>query len=58
MKARGLSIVNVSDEAVRQWLEVVESAYPRVRENLVPPEIFDRVRTLRDEHRSTEANQP
>jgi TRAP-type C4-dicarboxylate transport system substrate-binding protein len=58
MKSRGLSIVNVPDEAVREWLQVVESAYPRVRENLVPPEIFDRVRKLRDEHRATEANQP
>jgi TRAP-type C4-dicarboxylate transport system substrate-binding protein len=58
MKSRGLSIVNVSEEAVTEWLKVVESAYPQVRQNLVPPEIFDRVRQLRNEYRSTEAQQP
>lgn len=58
MTKRGLEIVTVSDAARSEWLGVAEKAYPRVRENLVPPEIFDQVQTLRDQYRNERANQP
>ena len=52
MTKRGLKIVKISDEVLSEWREVVEKAYPRVRENLVTPAIFDRVQKLRDEFRA------
>jgi hypothetical protein len=52
MTKRGLKIVKISDEVLSQWRETVEKAYPRVRENLVTPEIFDRVLRLRNEFRA------
>ena len=58
MTKRGLTLVEVSDDTVDQWREVAQRAYPRVRENLVPPEVFDRVEELRDEFRARQANQP
>ena len=52
MTKRGLEIVKISDAVLSQWRETVEKAYPRVRENLVTPEIFDRVLRLRNEFRA------
>ncbi len=54
MKKRGLEMVSVSDEDVAAWRQTVEKAYPKVREKLVPPEMFDRVKKLRDEFRATQ----
>jgi TRAP-type C4-dicarboxylate transport system substrate-binding protein len=53
MKKRGLEIVSVDDDAVAEWHQTAEKAYPQVREKLVPPEMFDRVKRLRDEFRAT-----
>ena len=58
MVKRGLEIVPVSDAVRSEWRGVAEKAYPRVRENLVPREIFDQVQTLRDQYRAEQANQP
>ncbi len=55
MKSRGLELVPVTDAMVKEWTETVEKAYPRVRESLVPPPIFDEVQRLRDEYRKTQA---
>ncbi len=55
MKSRGLDVVPVSGELVNEWTETVKKAYPRVRESLVPPAIFDEVVRLRDEYRKTAA---
>ena len=55
MKSRGLEVVPVSDELVNEWTETVKKAYPRVRESLVPPAIFDEVVRLRDEYRKAAA---
>ena len=52
MTKRGLTVVAISDEIRAEWRAVAEKAYPQVRENLVPPEIFDRVMKLRDAFRS------
>ena len=58
MTKRGLKVIDVTDEILDEWRAVAEKAYPRVRENLVPPEVFDRVEALRDEFRARQANQP
>ncbi|HJS75458.1 MAG TPA: TRAP transporter substrate-binding protein DctP [Vicinamibacteria bacterium] len=58
MKSRGLSIVPVEDAIVEEWAQTVEKAYPRVRESLVPPSIFDEVVRLRDEYRKTRTGAP
>lgn len=55
MKSRGLDLVPVTDAMVKEWTETVEKAYPRVRESLVPPSIFDEVVRLRNEFRKTQA---
>ncbi len=52
MKKRGLKVVPVDAEAKAEWNETAENAYPQVREKLVPPEMFDRVKRLRDEFRA------
>ncbi len=53
MKKRGLEIVSVDGAALAEWRQTAEKAYPQVREKLVPPEVFDRVKKLRDEFRAT-----
>ena len=56
MMKRGLEVIDVTDEILDEWRAVAEKAYPRVRENLVPPEVFDHVEELRDEFRARQAN--
>jgi TRAP-type C4-dicarboxylate transport system substrate-binding protein len=58
MTKRSLQVIDVTDDIVAEWREVAKKAYPRVREDLVPPEIFDRVEALRDEFRALQANEP
>ncbi len=58
MTKRGLNVIDISDDVLTEWRAVAEKAYPRVRDDLVPPEIFDRVERLRDEFRTQQANQP
>jgi TRAP-type C4-dicarboxylate transport system substrate-binding protein len=53
MKSRGLQVLSLNDEARAEWRQAAEGAYPRVRGNLVPPEIFDEVVRLRDEYRAS-----
>lgn len=60
MQSRGLKIVEITKADEDAWSAAAEKAYPRVREELVPPDIFDRVVELRDEFRAAnrKANQP
>jgi TRAP-type C4-dicarboxylate transport system substrate-binding protein len=58
MTKRGLNVIDISDDVLNEWRAVAQKAYPRVRDDLVPPEIFDRVEELRDEFRAQQANQP
>lgn len=52
MKSRGLEIIEASSEFEAAWLETAEKIFPLVREQLVPPPVFDRVIRLRDEFRA------
>lgn len=57
MKSRGLRVVEVDEATVQSWVEVAKKAYPRVRDDLVPGEVFDDVVRLRDEFRSQGAHE-
>jgi hypothetical protein len=48
----------VDDAIVGEWRQAVQKAYPRVRESLVPPAIFDEVVRLRNEYRKTGTGAP
>ena len=52
MKARGLSVVTLSEKELAAWRADVEEAYPKLRGSYVDPELFDQVMRLRDEYRS------
>jgi TRAP-type C4-dicarboxylate transport system substrate-binding protein len=52
MKSRGLQVWPVDEEAAAEWRRAAESAYSRIRGKMVPPEIFDEVKRLRDEFQS------
>jgi len=44
------------DEATRaSWRKEVEAIYPKLRDRLVPGDLFDQARRLRDEYRASRA---
>ncbi len=49
MAKRGLKVVPVSDDALKQWQALTRSLYPEIRGKIIPAEYFDRVLQLRDE---------
>jgi TRAP-type C4-dicarboxylate transport system substrate-binding protein len=51
MQKRGLNVVDLNDDELRQWQSEAEAAYPRIRGSYVDAELFDEVRALRDEFR-------
>lgn len=55
MKARGLKVWEINDEIMQEWQERTEAAYPRIRTDLLTPEIFDKVQRLRDTYRAGKA---
>lgn len=52
MKKRGLSVITLDAATVAEWRREVEQAYPKLRGRLVPADLFDEVRRLRDEFRA------
>jgi hypothetical protein len=52
MQQNGLTVHQPSPEVEAAWLAAAEGVYPKIRGTLVPAEIFDEVRRLRDAHRS------
>lgn len=55
MKARGLQVWEVDSEARTEWQKETSKAYPRIRQDLVTPELFDQVVALVKEFRSRNA---
>jgi TRAP-type transport system periplasmic protein len=53
MQKRGLEVVKLDAAARQQWHQEVEKVYPKLKEKLVPPELFERAKKLRDEYRAS-----
>ena len=58
MQKRGVNVVHVSDAQPGQVAGGAEVAYPRVRGQLITPELFDEAKRLREEFRSRPATAP
>ena len=52
MKKRGLRITTPDAATLAEWRREVEEAYPKLRGRLVPAELFDEAKRLRDDFRS------
>ena len=55
MQKRRLQVIRVDAATVQEWRREAEGVYPKVRGGMVPVELFDEVRKLRDEYRTTTA---
>jgi len=53
MQKRRLQVIQVDAAALAEWHREAEGVYPKVRGGMVPAELFDEVRKLRDEYRAT-----
>ncbi len=53
MVKRGLQVVPVSPEALKEWEALTRSVYADIRGKIVPTEYFDEVLRLRDEFRAS-----
>ena len=51
MRKHGLTVQAASAEIEAEWLKAAEGVYPKIRGAIVPADIFDEVRRLRDEFR-------
>ena len=53
MRKRGLVVHRPAPEHLRQWDELVERLYPRIRGSIVPAETFDEVFAHLEAYRAT-----
>lgn len=52
MEKRGLKVTKITPEIEAEWRAAAESVYPKIREKLVPPDIFDQTMKLLQEYRA------
>jgi TRAP-type transport system periplasmic protein len=57
MKKRGLRVHAVTPEIEAAWRKAAEEVYPKIRGTIVPADMFDEVRRLLQEFRSSGARQ-
>jgi len=50
-KKTTLTIIHADSTTIAQWRKETESAYPKIRGKIVPPDLFDEARRLCDEYR-------
>ncbi|MBN2319271.1 MAG: TRAP transporter substrate-binding protein DctP [Acidobacteria bacterium] len=55
MQKKGLVVHPVSPEVEKEWLELNDIIYPKIRGNIVPADIFDEVQRLVAEYRAKES---
>jgi len=53
MVENGLKVNHISPSVEAEWRELVEDIYPQIRGKIVPADVFDEVRTYRDEFRNS-----
>lgn len=51
MQQFGLNVVHADASAQAEWQKLAESLYPKFKATMVPPDLFDEVKRLRDEYR-------
>ena len=51
MEQFGLNVVKADPKAQAEWRQLAESIWPKLRGTMVPPDLFDEVKRLRDEYR-------
>ncbi len=51
MQQFGLNVVHADAKALAEWRQLSESIWPKLRATMVPPDLFDEVKRLRDEYR-------
>jgi TRAP-type C4-dicarboxylate transport system substrate-binding protein len=52
MEKRGLKVTKPTPDDIADWGKFMDEAYPKVRGNMVPAEMFDHVVTLVKEYRA------
>lgn len=52
MQKRGLAVVTLDERTRAEWRREVEAIYPKLKDRLVPADLFDRATRLRDEYRA------
>lgn len=52
MQKRKLQAVHAEPDVLAEWRREAERIYPKLRGSMIPAELFDEVRKLRDEYRS------
>jgi TRAP-type C4-dicarboxylate transport system substrate-binding protein len=55
MQKRGLQVVKLDDATRALWRREVEAVWPKLKDRLVPADLFDRATKLRDEYRNGRA---
>ena len=53
MQKRRLQVIHVDDATVLEWRKDAEGVYPKLRGAVIPADLFDEVRRLRDERRAS-----
>ncbi|HTW63487.1 MAG TPA: TRAP transporter substrate-binding protein DctP [Bryobacteraceae bacterium] len=53
MQQFGLNVVHADAKAVAEWRQLAEGIWPKLRGPVVPADLFDQVRQLRDGYRKT-----
>jgi len=53
MQQFGLNVVHPDAKATAEWRQLAESIWPKLRGTMVPADLFDEVKRLRDEFRKT-----
>jgi TRAP-type C4-dicarboxylate transport system substrate-binding protein len=51
-KVNKLNVIHADAAVVAEWRKEVENVYPKIRGKIVPADLFDEVRRLRDEYRA------
>ena len=52
MKEHGLRVISSTPSIEAAWQKTAEEIYPKIRGTIVPPQVFDEVKRLRDEYRA------
>jgi cation transport ATPase len=53
MQQFGLNVVHGDAQAVAEWRQLAEGIWPKLRGPVVPVDLFDEVKRLRDDYRKT-----